>query len=199
MTKFYRFVLRAFRWILYAFFFLKVENKEYIPTDRNFIILSNHVSAWDPFTIAVSGKFHFRPMAKQELYRFGPIGFILRKLGCIKVDRTDGVRALALARRALLNKEVMLIFPEGTRSVTRQLLDFKAGAFALSVKTKTPVLPCQVISPKGMRLFRRVRVRYGPLIGYEELDLGSDDKDYAKAMTVVRDAFIRLRGDEMPD
>ena len=199
MTSFYRFVLKAFSWILYVFYFLKVENKEYIPSDEHFIILSNHVSAWDPFTIAVSGKFHFRPMAKKELYRFKPIGFLLKKLGCIKVDRTDGARALALARRALLDKEIMLIFPEGTRSYTGKLLEFKAGAFALSIKTKTPILPCQVISPKGMRLFRRVKIRFGPIIRPEEIDFGPEDKNYEKSIAVIMKAFMEIRGNDMPN
>ena len=199
MTRFYRFAMRTMRWIVYLLFWLRIENREYIPQDRNFIILSNHISAWDPITIAVSGKFNFRPMAKKELYRVRFVAFLLDKLGCIRVDRTDGARALALARKALEDKETMLIFPEGTRSRTKKLQEFKAGAFALSIKTSTPILPCQVIAPKGMRLFCRVRVRYGRLIEPDEIYFEENNRHYERSMEVIRKAFIELRGDDMPN
>lgn len=199
MTKFYRFAMRTMRWIMYFLFWLRVENKEYIPKDRNFIILSNHVSAWDPITIAVSGRFNFRPMAKKELYRNRIVAFLLEKLGCIKVDRTDGLHALSLAKKALEDKETMLIFPEGTRSKTKVLLPFKGGAFALSIRTHTPILPCQVIAPKGMRLFCGVKIRYGSLIEPEQIYFEDDDKHYSKAMEVITNAFLELRKDDMPN
>lgn len=199
MTRFYRFAMKTMRWIVYALFWLKVENRENIPKDRNFIILSNHISAWDPITIAVSGQFHFRPMAKKELYKNRLIAFLLNKLGCIYVDRTDGVKALALAKKALDAKETMLIFPEGTRSRTRKLVDFKAGAFALSIKTDTPILPCQIIAPKGMRLFCRVKVRYGRLIEASEITFSEGNKHYERSIEVIREAFLDIRGNDMPN
>ncbi|MCL1829994.1 MAG: 1-acyl-sn-glycerol-3-phosphate acyltransferase [Oscillospiraceae bacterium] len=187
------------RWIIYALFWLKVENRQYIPKNRNFIILANHISGWDPITIAVSGQFLFRPMAKKELYNSKFLAFILDKLGCIKVDRTDGTKALALARKALDAKETMLIFPEGTRSRTLKLGDFKGGAFALALKTDTPILPCQIIAPKGMKLFCRVKVRYDKLIHPSEIFFEEDNRHYERSMEVIRKVFIKLRTDEMPN
>ena len=198
MTRFYRFILKSLGWIMYAFFFMKVENKDNIPKTGNYIILSNHVSAWDPFTIAVSGKFRFRPMAKKELYRNRFVAFLLKKVGSIKVDRTDGAQALAYARKALERKETMLIFPEGTRSRTRELLDFKAGAFALAIKTRTPVLPCQVILKKRMSLFCGVRVRFGNLLQPEELEFEEGNSNYERSMELIRSKFLELRRDDMP-
>lgn len=198
MTGFYRFMIKYFRWLIYFLFFIKVENREYIPKSRNFIILSNHISAWDPIIIAVSGKFYFRPMAKKELYDIPLLKYPLGWIGCIKVDRTDGARALAMARKALDRKETMLIFPEGTRSKNLRLLEFKAGAFALSIKTNTPILPCQIIAPKGLRVFCRVKVRFGPVIEPTQIDFGTEDRHYEKAMSVVRDVLTEIRGEDMP-
>jgi len=138
-------------------------------------------------------------MAKKELYKSKIIVFLLNKLGCIKVDRTDGAKALAYARKALDAKETMLIFPEGTRSRNKKLLEFKAGAFALSIKTNTPILPCQVIAPKGMRLFCRVKIRYGKVIEPSEIDFIDDNKHYEKAMEVIRNVFLEIRGNDMPN
>ncbi len=199
MTKFYRFVMKYLRWLIYVLFFLHVEHKNYIPTDRNFIIISNHISAWDPLTVAAAGKFYVRPMAKKELYKNPIVAFFLEKLGCIKVDRADGARALALARKSLDNKETMLIFPEGTRSKTLKLLEFKAGAFALAIKTDTPILPCQIIAPKGARIFHKITIRFGPVIDPKDIDFAPDDRHYEKAMALVREELIKLRGNDMPN
>lgn len=198
MTKLYRFAVKAFRWIVYFLFFLRVEGKEHIPKEGNFIIVSNHVSALDPVIIVVSGPFYLRPMAKKELYKFKPFGFILKKLGCIKVDRTDGAQALAMSKRALGRGEIMLIFAEGTRSKTRELLEFKSGAVALAIKTNTPLIPCQVIEPKGPRLFSGIKVRFGPMLSPSDVDFGKEDKHYLKGTKVIRDACMALRKGEMP-
>lgn len=199
MTRFYRFLIRNFRWLIYFLFFLHVENKECIPETGNFIILSNHINAWDPIIVAVSGKFYFRPMAKKELYEIPLFKYLLGWLGCIKVDRTDGARALALSRRALDRKETMLIFPEGTRSKDFRLLDFKAGAFSLSIKTNTPILPCQIIAPKGIRVFRKTIVRFGTVIQPEAINFGSGDKHYERAIEATKKVFTELRRGEMPE
>lgn len=198
MTKLYRFAVKVFRRLLFFLFLLKVEGKEYIPQKGNYIIVSNHVSAIDPILVVLSAPFYLRMMAKKELYQFWPLGFVLRKLGCIKVDRADGARALAVSKRALERGEALLIFAEGTRSRTKKLLEFKSGAVALAVKTGTPLLPCQIIEPKGARLFSRIKVRFGPTLSPKDVDFGKEDAHYRKGTEVIHDACMKLRGGEMP-
>ena len=45
----------------------------------------------------------------------------------------------------MLEKNVPVVFfPEGTRSPDKKMLPFKKGAFAMAVKTGTPVIPITI-------------------------------------------------------
>jgi 1-acyl-sn-glycerol-3-phosphate acyltransferase len=74
----------------------------------------------------------------------------------------------------------LLVFPEGTRSEDGSLGEGKKGVGMLVAKSQVPVLPARIfgsyeILGKGKslpRIGRKLRVRYGPLLDFEELDPG---------------------------
>jgi 1-acyl-sn-glycerol-3-phosphate acyltransferase len=59
-------------------------------------------------------------------------------------DRESGADALALARRRLDEHVSVMIFPEGTRSQSGDLGEFKRGAFELAIDAKVPIVPLVV-------------------------------------------------------
>ena len=129
--------------------------------DRSYIIVANHLSVLDvlPAAIATDRPVHF--LAKKELFEKGIGKWFANKCECIPVSR-DGtdVRAVMQAMKYLKEGSFVCIFPEGTRNKTGEMfLPFKSGAAALSIKTKTPIIP--VVQVKKIKAFRKMHVYYG--------------------------------------
>lgn len=136
--------------------------------DRNYLFVGNHRSLLDvlPVVIATKSSVHF--IAKKELWDGKFLGWFATKSQAIPVSR-DGndVRAVMSSIKYLKNGENVAIFPEGTRNKTEDMfLPFKSGAAALSIKTKTPVVP--VVCTKKVKPFRIHRVYYGEPYEFKE-------------------------------
>lgn len=136
--------------------------------DRSYIFVSNHKSVFDvipPATIT-DKPVHF--MAKKEIFEKGLGKWFTGKCECIPVNR-DGtdVRAIMQAMKYLKDGSIVCIFPEGTRNKTDNVfLPFKSGAAALSIKTKTPIVP--IVQVKKIKLFRKIRYYCGEPFEFTE-------------------------------
>jgi len=129
----------------------KVTGADNLPGTGPVVVISNHLSLWDPLVVgsAVKRKVYF--MAKEELFRYPFVGSIIRSWGAFPVKRghTDR-KALKNAMEVLRNGHVLGIFPEGTRSTSGELQDFKSGAVALAVKFNAPILPVGLTGTKNI-------------------------------------------------
>ena len=86
-------------------------------------------------------------MAKSELFKFKPFGFVLRKLGAFPVNRGENdFMAVKTAMKILKNKDVLAIFPEGTRNESVDTDGAKAGAVMIAAKSKVPVVAAAIKS-----------------------------------------------------
>jgi 1-acyl-sn-glycerol-3-phosphate acyltransferase len=101
-------------------------------------------------------------------------------------------------RERLANRVSVMIFPEGTRSVTEELLAFKDGAFRLAIEAGVPVLPLAVsgtrlaLPRKGFIMGRaRAEVRVLPPIETAGLTLD----DVGALRDRVREVIVRTRGE----
>jgi len=86
-------------------------------------------------------------LSKAELFRIPIMGWMMWLVGDIPVKRGFGpsaLEAMERCRRALDNHVSVMIFPEGTRSRTSELLPFKDGAFRLAIEAGVPILPLAV-------------------------------------------------------
>jgi 1-acyl-sn-glycerol-3-phosphate acyltransferase len=163
---------RALQVAGYAFyrvaFRLQVEGREHVPRQGGFIVSLNHVSAFDPPLVGILVPVQMRFLAKQELFRFGPLAYLLKALGAIPVRRGEADRAaLRASLDALRQGYGLSVFPEGTRH-QRARGQARGGAAYLSLKAGVPVLPGAILGK--YRLFGPLVVRFGPPIyGHEEL------------------------------
>jgi len=179
----------VFRWkgILYAFghggvrlgLFLSgirfvVSGAEHIPLDRAAVYCANHQSNVDPPVLfhALHPRMHI--LYKHEIDRIPILARAFRMGGFIPIDRRHkeaAMRSIEVGAASLRAGNSFLIFPEGTRSKTTDLLPFKKGGFVMAIKAQAPIVPVAVqggrdAMRRGSWLVRPVTVsiRVGPPI-----------------------------------
>ena len=113
---------------------------------RPYVVVSNHESFVDILLISHL-PWEMKWLSKAELFRVPVLGWMMQLAGDIPIQRGFGpsaVEAIARCREALANRVSVMIFPEGTRSTTADLLPFKDGAFRLAIDAGVPILPLVV-------------------------------------------------------
>ncbi len=141
---------------------------EHIPDQGAVLLCANHISNWDPPFVGLPVKRPINYMAKEELFRIPILRTVIRTLGAFPVKRgASDKKAIRTALEKLANGEVVLIFPEGTRSKTGKLGKGYPGSGFIALKEECTVIPTAIIGP--YRLFRKVKIYFGPPIPLDDL------------------------------
>ena len=166
-----------------------VEGKGNVPEKGPFVIASNHQSYLD---IPAAGCYVFWDLtfiAKKELSKLPPISWFIKRSGGVFIDRGNRAQTAGALRdliKKLRNGSVMLIFPEGTRSIDGTSMgEFKKDSLGLPYKMKIPVLPVSIDGTgkffgKGAKSFKpsSVKIFIDKPVYSENYDNLSDFSDY---------------------
>lgn len=170
--SFYGFAKAVTGGILSLLFHMQYRGRENIPQEGGFIVACNHQSYLDPVIAAQKIPHQLRFMAKAELFKVPVLGFIIRHLNAFPVERGKGdTGAIDYAVDTLKNHHCLLIFPEGTRSKTGELLRPRSGVSVIAYRTGADVLPVSIAFSHGRRFRSKVVVTYGESIPFDELGL----------------------------
>ncbi len=126
---------------------VKVHGREHIKKEQSYVIVSNHQSAYDIFALYGFLGIDFRWVMKKELRKAFFIGWASEKVGHIFLDRTSpkaALESIQLAKSKLVNGTSVVIFPEGTRSGSNRVRNFKSGAFKIAEDINLPILPITI-------------------------------------------------------
>ncbi len=142
---------------------IRLKGRDNVPKHGPFLIASNHLSWTDiPLVpLLLPGKVVY--MAKEE-YFSSRIAWLVRFLGAFPVKRGEGDRqALRTADEQLKKGNVVVLFPEGTRSKTRTMAKGHAGLGMIALRSGVPVVPVAIWgSEKVLKEFGpRVVISYG--------------------------------------
>lgn len=123
---------------------ITVKGREKMPAE-SCVIISNHRSCFDPMSaLAVFKERKLSFISKESNMKIPLVGTYIYHAGFFGIDRENGMRALRTLKSASeLMKSTgidMGIYPEGTRSKTGELLEFKPGAFLLAKRADAPVV-----------------------------------------------------------
>ena len=125
----------------------KVVGREHVPLDRAAVYCANHQSNVDPPVLfhAVHPRMHI--LYKHEIDQIPVLARAFRMGGFIPVDRRNkeaAVRSIEAGAASIRSGNSFLIYPEGTRSRTDELLPFKKGGFVMAIRAQAPIVPVAV-------------------------------------------------------
>lgn len=189
----------ASKGIVYAvaklYFRFRLEGQRHVPLRGPVLVASNHLSHLDPPLVGTAIPRLAQNMAKRELFSIKILDWYMRSIGTVIVNRGKGKQALLTAIEYLKLGACMLIFPEGTRSLTGQLGQGHTGAIVMALRTGCTVVPAAIIGSdqamrKGTKGIRshQITVRFGE--GYK-LAVIPDGEQIPK-QTLERECYLLM-------
>lgn len=169
--KTYRVLFKIlFRWQVYGI--------EHIPLTGGAILAVNHASALDPPLGGVGLPRKIWYLGRASLIRNGFVDFILKCQHMVPITRGEAdLGAMKRIIDLIKSGEIVLMFPEGTRSVDGSLGPGREGIGVFVRHAKADVIPCYISGswralPKGAIFPHpcKIRIAYGPVIRYEEFN-----------------------------
>ena len=145
-------------------FSIRFLGREHIPIEGGVLVCSNHQSFFDPVLVGMGFRRRLNYLARKTLFRFFVFRWLIEFLDAIPIDREGGgLGGLKETLKRLKRGELVVIFPEGTRTRDGEVAALKPGFVALARRSKTPLLPVAVDGayeawPRDAKFPRRSRV-----------------------------------------
>ncbi|MCL4202358.1 MAG: 1-acyl-sn-glycerol-3-phosphate acyltransferase [Pirellulaceae bacterium] len=126
-------------------FSIRCRGRENIPAEGGVLVCSNHQSFFDPVLVGIGFNRRLNYLARKTLFRFFAFRWVIEFLDAIPIDREGGgLGGLKETLKRLKRGELVLIFPEGTRTRDGEVAPLKPGFVALARRGKSPLLPVAV-------------------------------------------------------
>ena len=126
---------------------VKVEGRQHLEKDQSYVFVANHQGSFDIFLIYGFLNRNFKWMMKQALRKVPFLGFACARSHQIFVDKRGPSKirkTYEQAREILKEGYSVTVFPEGARTFTGHMAQFKKGAFALADELQLPVVPITI-------------------------------------------------------
>ena len=182
---------------------LRYSGRKNIPKTGPVLVVSNHQSHFDPPLIGAGCWRRMNYLARKTLFHFAPLGWLIRSLDAIPIDRDGlGLNGIKESLRRLKQGEMVLIFPEGTRTGDGEIAPFRPGFTVLAARSKAWILPVAIEGafdawPRSRKLpsLGTIHVVFGKPFSPEEV-AGRDERELvAEVERRIRQCHAVLRED----
>lgn len=154
-------------WVFASGMRMEVSGLENIEEGRPYIVVANHRSNIDIMVLTAALPIPIRFLSKVEVFKFPLLGGAMRGVGMIPLDRGMGRRELSFiirrTRSLVAEGKSLVVFPEGTRSITGEMLPFKTGAIHIAARAGCPILPVAVQGTGAVWPPQSSLIRGGPV------------------------------------
>ena len=167
-----------------AFFRLRWAGSENYPTSGGGLVCANHQSFFDPVLVGLTCDRQMNYLARKTLFRFAPFRWLISCYDAIPIDREGmGIAGLKETLRRLRRGELVVIFPEGTRTRDGKLQSLQSGFCAVARRGKQPLIPVAIDGaydawPRNRKMPRlsRISVVVGEPLPVEKLAEWDDEQ-----------------------
>jgi 1-acyl-sn-glycerol-3-phosphate acyltransferase len=150
---------------------------EPLPDRGGLVVLSSHQSHLDPLLLGLACDRRLSSLARSSLFYFKPFGIVIAALDAVPIDRNASIVAAMKAVIARLKMgRAVTVFPEGSRTFTGQLAEFKPGFGLIAKRAEVPIVPVAIVGafecwPRTRSFPRpgRIRVEFGRVISAAEV------------------------------
>ncbi len=189
------------RLIAVYLFQIRCEGRQFIPPTGGGLLLSNHQSNFDPWIIGLCSDRLLRYLARGTLFRFPPARWALVWIGSIPIDREGtGLGGLKATLKELKRGELVVMFPEGTRTPDGEVRTIKPGFCAIAKRSGFPLVPMALDGtfdawPRQCRFPRPavIHVCFGEPITPEQITQLTDEQLVAEVDRRIRACHAKTR------
>ena len=181
---------------------LRFRGADAFPASGGGLVCSNHQSYLDPVLVGALCPRRLNYLARDTLFHKGFFGALIRFYDAIPVKRDGmGISGLKETLKRLRRGELVLIFPEGTRTEDGNVATLKSGFCLLARKAGVPLIPVGIAGayeawPKGQQLpgFGRICLSAEEPIDAETVATLDDDALLALLEQRIRKGFATSQG-----
>jgi 1-acyl-sn-glycerol-3-phosphate acyltransferase len=174
-----------------VFFGVRVRGQHWFPRHGGVLLVSNHQSHLDPVLAGVSSARQMNSLARDTLFRIPVLRTLITWLDAIPLDREGiGLAGVKETLRRLKHGNVVLMFPEGTRTYDGRLAPLKPGFCALARRTRVPLMPMAVAGAfdawprwRAWPCPATIHIQYGRPITPEEVAALDDEQLLAEVQS----------------
>lgn len=196
------------RLVAVVVFRVRVEGRQCVPKNGPVLVLSNHQSNLDPVLVGLACDRRLNYLARDTLFGFAPFRWLIHSLDAIPIDREGvGLSGVKETLRRLKRGEMVLMFPEGTRTHDGALRPLKPGFCAIARRAEAPLAPVAIDGafdawPRSRTFprFSMFRIQFGrPLFPQQLLAMSDEEiieemgRRLAECLGAARDSLARAR------
>jgi 1-acyl-sn-glycerol-3-phosphate acyltransferase len=162
---------------------IRCDGRQWIAPSGGGLVCANHQSYLDPVLVGLACDRRLNYLAREDLFRLAILGPLIQWYGAIPIERDGfGLSGMKETLRRLKRGELVLVFPEGTRTRDGSVGPLKSGICTLARRAQVPLYPATINGafeawPRHARWPRwgRIRVRFSRPIPAEALPALTDD------------------------
>lgn len=179
------------------FFRIRCEGRSHVPATGGALVCANHQSFLDPVLVGLACDRRLNYLARRTLFEHRFLAWLMTWYDAIPLERDGmGLSGMKETLRRLKREEMVLLFPEGTRTTDGQLGELKPGFCTLARRSRVPLLPVTLAGafrawPRSQRLPRPapIWIQFGPAISVEEVAALDDEQLIARLQAAWRECL----------